>query len=116
MNPRTNATTLLLAVCLLLAACVGDVKLRAGHEVDVEKVQQLRIGQSTSGDVQRLFGKPYGKGRSYLPYQGKKVDVWTYYYELATLSDSRRTFLFVYLDRGRYDGHMWFSSLPEEHR
>jgi hypothetical protein len=40
----------------------------------------------------------------------------TYYYELATLSDSRRAFLFVYLDHGKYDGYMWFSSLPEEHR
>jgi len=99
----------------LLAAC-ADMQMVAGGRVDVEQLQQLTVGRSTADEVRSKLGTPVGKGRSYMPYQAKHVDVWTYYYELGTLSDSRRTFLFVYLDRGKYDGHMWFSSLPQEHR
>ena len=39
--------------------------------------------------------------------------MWSYYYEVGTLSDDRRTFLFVYFDDGVLDGYMWFSSLPK---
>ena len=99
----------------MLAAC-ANIKIRAGRKVDLGQLQQLTVGQSTAGDVRRKLGEPYGSGRSYLPHQNKHVDVWTYYHELGTLKDIRRTFLFVYLDHGVYDGHMWFSSLPDSHR
>ena len=100
---------------LMLPACL-TIKTRVGRKVDLDHLQQLTVGQSTAADVRGKLGEPYGAGRSYLPYQNKHVDVWTYYYELGTMSDGRRTFLFVYRDRGVYDGHMWFSSLPESHR
>jgi hypothetical protein len=100
---------------VLLAAC-ADMQLQAGRQVGVEQLKQLTVGQSTAEEVQSKLGAPLGKGRSYMPYQAKHVDIWTYYYELGTLEDTRRTFLFVYIDQGKYDGHMWFSSLPEEDR
>ena len=40
-------------------------------------------------------------------------DLWYYYYGEATMSDAHQFFLFVYFDRDRYDGYMWFSSLPK---
>jgi hypothetical protein len=34
--------------------------------------------------------------------------------EEGTMSDDRRLFLFVYFDpHGRFDGYLWFSSLPQ---
>jgi hypothetical protein len=38
--------------------------------------------------------------------------MWSYYYELGTMTDDRRTFLFVHLDYEVFDGYMWMSSLP----
>jgi len=48
--------------------------------------------------------------------------MWSYYYEKGFIkvrdsgrldAEMRRTFLFVYFDHERYDGYMWFSSLPQ---
>ena len=89
-RPVRTAAVLVLSL-LMLAAC-ADIKMRAGRKVDVEQVQQFTLGRSTAGEVRNKLGEPYGKGRAYLPYQQKHVDTWTYYYELGTLSDVRRTF------------------------
>jgi hypothetical protein len=40
--------------------------------------------------------------------------MWSYYYEEGDLKDMRRIFLFVYFDRDKYDGYMWFSSLQNK--
>ena len=100
------------AICLAMSACV-DIRVRAGHEIDLAALEDLQIGVSTSEQVRTALGAPFGEGRSYLPFQSEQVDMWSYYYEIGTMEDDRRTFLFVYLDNGIYDGHMWFSSLPE---
>jgi len=104
--------TAILAACMALGACV-DIKVRAGNEIDLPALQELQIGESTSDDVQATLGTPFGTGRSYLPFQSEHMEMWSYYYELGTMSDDRRTFLFVYMDDGVYDGYMWFSSLPD---
>ncbi len=104
-----------LIASLSLLGCV-QVKFRAGKAIELGRLAELSPGRSSAREVRDLLGDPFGEGRSMLPFQAKPLDVWTYYYEIGTMSDSRRTFLFVYLDNGRYDGHMWFSSLPEEHR
>ena len=101
-----------LLVCGYVAGCV-ELKVRVGSNFDTATLNQLRLGESTSDDVLALLGQPYGEGRSYLPFQQEHLDMWSYYYEIGTLSDDRRTFLFVYFDDGIYDGHMWFSSLPD---
>lgn len=105
-------TALVVAASAALSAC-ADIKIRAGNEIDLPALQELRIGESTSDDVQAKLGPPFGTGRSYLPFQTKPIDMWSYYYELGTMSDDRRTFLFVYLDDGVFDGYMWMSSLPD---
>lgn len=102
----------ILAACIALGAC-AEIKVRAGDEINLPALQDLQIGKSTTADVQATLGAPFGTGRSYLPFQSEHLEMWSYYYELGTMSDDRRTFLFVYLDDGVYDGYMWFGSLPD---
>jgi len=103
---------IILASCSVLVSC-GQLKVRVGDKIDTSLVAQLHIGESTEEHVRATLGEPFGTGRSYLPFQDEHLDMWSYYYELGTMSDDRRTFLFVYLDDGVFDGYMWFSSLPE---
>jgi hypothetical protein len=63
--------------------------------------------------VEQTLGLPGGKGQSQLPFQDTMTDLWTYYYEEGTMQDDRRTFLFVFLNEGVFDGYMWFGSLPD---
>lgn len=105
-------TTVILAACMALGAC-GNIRVRAGNEIYLPALLELRVGESTSENVQTTLGAPFGTGRSYLPFQSEHLEMWSYYYELGTISDMRRTFLFVYFDDGVFDGYMWFSSLPE---
>ena len=85
---------------------------RAGARPDVAALDGLVVGQSSAAEVRAALGEPYGTGRASLPFQASAGDMWSYYYEEGTLEDDRRTFLFVYLRDGVYDGYMWFSSLP----
>jgi hypothetical protein len=73
----------------------------------------LRVGESTSADVLKVLGEPLGKGRAMLPIDPQPRTLWAYFYAEGDLNDSRGMFLFVYFLRDRYDGYMWFSSLPD---
>lgn len=111
LRPVAKAAVVV-SVAAAMCACV-DIRIRAGNEINLPALKELRIGESTSDDVQAKLGAPFGTGRSYLSFQPDPIDMWSYYYELGTLSDDRRTFLFVYLDDGIFDGYMWMSSLPD---
>ncbi len=97
----------------LLAGCL-DVRVRAGTSVDERLLEQsLVMGKSTMDDVRNVLGEPFGRGASMLPMQDAPRTMWSYYYEEGTLKDDRRKFLFVYFSPdNRYEGYMWFSSLP----
>jgi hypothetical protein len=98
---------------LLVSGC-ADIKIRMGSRPDVDALERsLRIGKSTRADVGAVLGMPFGKGRAMLPVDPKATTVWSYYYEEGNLTDIRRVMLFVYFDEDRYDGYMWFSSLPK---
>jgi hypothetical protein len=84
----------------------------------------LKIGQSSEADVEAVLGRPSGKGTEMFPideeqattynYRQKQRTMWTYYYEEGTLfKDDRRILLFVFFHGERYDGYLWFSSLPD---
>jgi hypothetical protein len=107
-----------LAVAALMAGC-GTFNFQAGNLPNIEALENtLKLGESTENDVSRVLGEPFGKGREMLPFHEKSRPMWSYYYEqgyfrLSGSGDGRRVFLFVFFNQGRYDGYMWFSSLPE---
>jgi hypothetical protein len=127
-SPTVSRLTVLLIAMLLIApittGCTRFLKTMAGESFNVALVDQLQVGVSTESDVRQLFGTPYGMGRTYLPFQQEQITLWSYYYELGmaeqqgnrTAFDARRTFMFVFINDGIYEGHMWFSSLPESRR
>ncbi len=101
-----------------LAGC-GPIQVRAGKKPDVAVLNKsLQIGNATQQGVLAVLGKPDGRGRSMMPWQSSPRTVWTYYYEEGLIdlggenSDDRRIFLFLFFDGDRFDGYLWFSSLP----
>lgn len=92
----------------------GNITVRAGYKPNLIALEKtLTQGVSTEQDVAKALGTPVGKGREMLPFMDKPRDTWTYYYEEGDLTDDRRLFLFVFFANQRYDGYMWFSSLPD---
>jgi hypothetical protein len=106
-------TAIAMLSLLLTAGCL-DLRVRAGTRPDESQLEQrLVMGKSTTDDVRNVLGEPFGRGASMLPMQDAPRTMWTYYYEEGTLKDDRRIFLFVYFSAdNRYEGYMWFSSLP----
>ena len=110
-----------LAVLLTLFVAGGcmTAKILVGRELDPGLVERgLTIGQSTTADVLALLGEPRGKGRAYLPIDNGPRTLWAYVYsegnvESNEIKDLRRTELWIYFDGDRYDGYLWFSSLPK---
>jgi len=101
-------------ISITLSACSIDI--RAGRRPDVQLLEKnLRLRESTSAEVLRVLGEPFGKGKAMIPVlQSTPKELWSYYYEEASMKDARRIFLFVFFDQDRYDGYMWFSSLPKD--
>lgn len=103
----------------LLTGC-GSVTMSVGRQPDAARLdRELVVGQSTEEDVLRVLGQPFGKGRALLPLGSATVPMtmWDYeysevYVHSLTVRDVRSIYLFVYLDRGRFQGYLWFSSLP----
>lgn len=115
---RLVATAVVIAAALVASGCISG-RIEMGRRVNPGPLEtKLRIGESTRADVLAALGEPSGRGRGLLPIDAAPKTVWAYYYEEGTLEsnelkDSRRMFLWVYLDGNRYDGYLWFSSLPK---
>ncbi|MFQ5656260.1 MAG: hypothetical protein ACE5G5_01815 [Candidatus Methylomirabilales bacterium] len=104
---------LIIAVAALLATGC-NVQVRMGKRPDLRALEDsLVIGESTAADVSAVLGQPQGVGRSMLPIASKPRTMWFYHYAEGTLENGRQVFVFVYFDKDRYDGYMWFSSLPD---
>ena len=96
-----------------MTGCV-NVTVRAGVKPNISALEKKLVqGVSTEQDIIKALGTPTGKGREMLPFMDAPRDTWTYYYEEGDMKDDRRLFLFVFVKNQRYDGYMWFSSLPE---
>ncbi len=110
---RRLVASLLAAVALTaLFGCSRPV-VRMGRLPDVTSLEKsLQPMVSTRSDVQRVLGEPRNTGGAMLPGHESPHDLWVYYYEQGSLTDDRRIFLFVFFLQDRYDGYMWFSSLP----
>ena len=111
--------------CLLSVLTVGcsEIHYFAGvTPVTAALETKLQPGKSTPAKVTAVLGKPTGRGGIMLPVLDKRArETWSYYFEKGYVkagqggsmeADSRRIFLFVYFDKGVYDGYLWFSSLP----
>jgi hypothetical protein len=104
-----------------VAGCAFDINVRAGRRPDLAALdQRLRLGQSTTDDVLAVLGPPQGKGNAMLPIDLTPRTTWSYSYGQGfvqtggeTRGDMRNLLLFVFLDQGRYEGYLWFSSVPE---
>lgn len=112
-SPKSLRITaeLLLALALLLASGCG-ITAKLGRMPDTSRLESLKLKTSTKSEVLEALGSPKGGGRSQFPPEERPRELWYYYYEEGTLKDSQRIFLFVFFDEGRYDGHLWFSTLP----
>jgi hypothetical protein len=117
---RAIGTVLLLAVSVI--GCSG-ADFYMGKRPDTKLLEtKLQPGVSSPEEVRGALGPPLGRGKSMMPAVDSKArKFWTYFYDESSVrvergaiqSDSRYIYLFVYFDKGRYDGYMWFSSLPE---
>jgi hypothetical protein len=121
-NARRNHSSRLIMVTLLLALACGllsgcsSMRYRVGEPLDMPALERLQVGASTAAEITTALGEPQGTGRAQLPFHPAPREMWTYYYEVGNFVDSRRTFLFVFLDEGILDGYTWLSSLPAEMR
>ena len=116
MKSRALALTATIALVMFAAGC-ASISLRSGQALrDPNWGEKLEVGTSSRDDVLSVLGEPVGRGRALLPVDEGDAPrtVWTYYYEEASMEDARRLFLFVFLEGDRYDGYLWFSSLPDE--
>jgi len=107
---------LLMIVLLGLGGC-GTVQFRIGNEFNPGVLERaLKTGISTRANVKALLGKPYGTGKTLMPFHDSPRTVWTYFYEIGNVdfgggnSHDHRRYLFVYFDGDFYDGYMWFDS------
>ena len=107
--------SLIVVIFVFVTGGCGNIQVRIGQVTKIELLESsLRIGESTSPDVILALGQPFGKGRFMFPIDPKPRTMWTYYYGKGDLHDGRGMYLFVFFDQGKYDGYMWFSSLPKQ--
>lgn len=86
---------------------------------------ELLRGVSTKTDVERLLGKPNGRGMTLLPTQDRVREMWTYL-DLEKSAekvereatgvvvhrfDARQRQIYVFFDGEKFDGYMWAISL-----
>jgi len=109
---RICVITLFTILPILFASGCG-MQFRTGRLPDVNNLRDLTISVSTKADVLEKIGTPRSTGRVMFPHEDSPKDLWCYYYEESTLSESQRFFLFVFFNQERYTGYMWFSSLPQ---
>jgi hypothetical protein len=107
--------SLVVVVLIFTSGCM-NMKFKAGKQIDPGVIDKtFHLKESTTTDVLNVLGEPFGKGKAMLPVAHETSrTMWTYFYEQGDMKDSRGMYLFVFFDQDRYDGYMWFSSLPSD--
>lgn len=122
MKTHHSLTAALLALSMATTTIMGCgmIKVRAGTPVAPSLLEsRLTVGRSTAEDIRQVLGEPLGVGREFLPFRAQPRTVWSYHFEegqvsLAGGGDSRRIFVWVFLQDARYDGYLWVSSFPAD--
>ena len=123
-SARRMGTAWMFVALLVIATACSGVSYQLGRKVtDLDVLEEaLTLRQSTPEDVRAVLGEPTGDGAVMMPMMDSKPrTVLTYYYnegrfaatEGTVSGDARLMLLLIYFDNDRYDGYMWFSSLPE---
>jgi hypothetical protein len=104
---------MIIVTSMLVSSCM-DIHFQMGRQIDPGIIgKNLRLNESKTSDVLAALGEPFGKGKAMLPVAHPTPrTMWTYYYGEGDMKDGRGMYLFVFFDQDRYDGYMWFSSLP----
>lgn len=104
------------------AGCVSHGVATPGAFARADRIgTELQRGVSTKADVERLLGKPNGRGMTLLPTQDSVRELWTYVhvetgapklegrvFGVPTVRmDSRQQDIYVFFDGDRFDGYMW---------
>jgi outer membrane protein assembly factor BamE (lipoprotein component of BamABCDE complex) len=98
-----------LAACALcLGACASTVKF--GSPPLIERLDSLRVGESTPADILLALGEPRGDGRTAFAELPEPRDIWFYEHIESDGKHAQVTILVVLTHEERYDGYMWFSS------
>ena len=112
---RARGSAAMLLACLALSGC-ATVQVQSGDEVALAALEQLWIGESSELDIKAALGPPNGQGQAVLPFEETARSVWSYHFEQGLLRkgkfESQRLELLVFVKDGRYDGYLWFSTVP----
>jgi hypothetical protein len=95
-------------VCVGLAGC--STGFQVGAAPSPAQVGRLVVGSSSQAEVLQVLGEPRGRGMARLA--GVERPRVILFYD-AYRGEGQRidmTFLVVFLDGERYDGHLWMSS------
>ncbi|MDJ0950823.1 MAG: hypothetical protein QNJ94_18075 [Alphaproteobacteria bacterium] len=101
---------LVLSFALLAAGCVTAPPLDMGSPPRVSGLKQLKSQESSVTEVVSALGTPRGYGMMrHTPDQPVRP-VLVYEYVQMKGEQIGMNVLLVYLDDGKYDGHLWFSA------
>jgi len=104
-----------LVVALFALFCLAgcSVVVVMGRVPDTEPLEsKFVMGETTRAEVVEALGDPDGCGKLLFPDDPEPRDLCYFARSEATMKESRFMFYFVFFRGGRYDGYMWFSSLP----
>jgi hypothetical protein len=109
----TQRARIVAAACfaaLIFGGCAPSV-IKVGKPPLVERLTELRPGESTAKEVVAVLGEPQGRGASRSATYGLK-DAWLYEsMEVDGMKvKTRMLMLFLDKDTGVYQAHMWMAS------
>ena len=120
LNQRRNmpcSETRRIVLILGLVVSLGSMScfpstVRYGFPPQIDKLNTLTHGTSTSADIVLALGQPRGDGVARSTIEPTPRQIYYYeYVEAGTYSGKiELSMLLVFVRDGRYDGHLWFSS------
>ncbi len=113
---------MLIFVMSIFLGCAQPTALTTGPFANTNRIDtELKRGVSTKSDVERLLGKPNGKGAAMMPpTQTKRGDIWVYYNSqtgtprtspgkpIRVEVDSQDQMIIVFFAGDIFDGYQWF--------
>lgn len=100
-----------LALCFGLSLSSGcSTTMTFGSLPRVDRLESLKIGTSSAGEVLTALGEPRGQGQAKLDPNLPEQQIWFYEYMKSDGKKVQLKMLLIFMDRDVYAGHMWFSS------